>query len=89
MDSSLRTAAYEIRGSYYLWGLGDHWVPNGNQVKFMNWIYAEDTNVKAVIGGHLHFGYDGVKLADNGVYEYICPPTYTGAVSVFDVTGTE
>jgi hypothetical protein len=55
----------------------------------MNWIYAEDTNVKAVIGGHLHFGYDGVKLADNGVYEYICPPTYTGAVSVFDVTGTE
>lgn len=78
-EVTLYDRSMEIRNKIYYWGGGDY-VPNEVTTDFLDQIYREDTDVAAVLAGHLHAGWDG-KLTKQ-VRQHIFEPAYLGSIGV-------
>ena len=59
------------------------YVPNATTAEFMELILAEDSPVKAVLAGHLHFKYT-IKLNEN-ITEYVLDKAFSGNIGVIKV----
>ena len=72
-----------------LWGEDeeDAYQPNETTQEYMDLVYAPDSNVAAVLAGHLHFRYEG--MVNGRIRQYIFNPAYSGEVALFTVTGDE
>lgn len=66
-----------------LWGKDCLYQPNETTQKFLDMILAEDSPVKAVFAGHLHFKYT-VPLNEN-ITEYVLDKSFSGSVGVIHV----
>ncbi len=81
VDDGLRKAAMEAdpEGRAKLWGENCLYRPNETTQEFLDMVYAQDSPVKAVFAGHLHFKYT-VQLTDN-ITEYVLPPAFSGKIT--------
>lgn len=86
IDDSLKRAAQETdsQGRAKLWGEGCLYQPNETTGTFLQMVVAEDSPVKAVLAGHLHFKYT-VKLNEN-ITEYVLDKGFGGNVGIVNVT---
>ena len=73
-DTSLSDASREIfQGRSLLWGYNDEYYwPEYNTRQLLDIIYADDSPIKEVFCGHLHFSWDG-QLTDNTKQHVFAP----------------
>ena len=65
------------------WGVDCHYYPDNNTSRFLELIYEEDSLVKEILGGHLHFEWDG-KVTDT-VYQHVFKPACEGYYGIVTV----
>ena len=83
-DTSLEEESKAVwDGRALIWGTNCTYVPDGTTQEFMDLIYAEDSPVKEVLAGHLHFTWDGQLTENTG--EHIFSPAHLGNVGVVRV----
>lgn len=70
-----------------LWGEGCAYSPDENTGALMDMIYAEDSPVKEVICGHLHFEWDGALT--EGTHEHVLSPAFERKVGVITIGDKE
>ncbi len=70
-----------------VWGKGCYYEPNKNTDEFLELVYAEDSPVKAVMSGHLHFTWEG-QLTQNCM-QHVFSAMYPGSVGMITVNGEE
>ena len=87
VDESLRQASREAWGDrVLLWGYEDTLYQTTDNVREMlDMLYAPDSPVKAVYGGHLHFAHDGM-LTDT-VTQHVFDASFKGTVGHITVRG--
>ena len=85
VDNSLEKESRKVdsQGRAKLWGKDCLYQPNETTQKFLDMILAEDSPVKAVFAGHLHFKYT-VPLNEN-ITEYVLDKSFSGNVGVIRV----
>lgn len=84
-DDSLAQASMKEWGDRaLLWGEECYYKPSKRTQRFMNLVYAEDSPVRAVFAGHLHFPFE-TQLRD-GLPEYVLDANYKGNISVLHVS---
>lgn len=64
---------------------GTAYIADENTKEFLNMLYAENSPVKAVIAGHLHFK-NTVKLNEN-ITQYVFDATFKGNIGILNVMG--
>jgi len=69
-----------------IWGHGCYYEPNAATGELLQMIYAEDSLVKEVLAGHLHFSWDGQLTPTTG--EHVFAPAVDGSIGVITVKGT-
>lgn len=81
VDSSLAEASSKVdpKGRIKLWGEGCLYQPRESTSSFMGMIYDENSPVKAVFSGHLHFKHT-VQLT-NQITEYVLAPAFAGNIA--------
>ncbi len=67
------------------WGADCNYVPNEVTQEFLDMVYADDSLVKEVLAGHLHFSWDGA-LTEHAD-EHVFAPAINGTIGVIHVTG--
>ena len=83
-DTSLEEESKAVwDGRALVWGENCTYAPDGITQEFMDLIYAEDSMVKEVLAGHLHFTWDG-QLTENAG-EHVFAPAYLGNIGVVKV----
>ena len=83
-DTSLEEESKAVWGDRALiWGVNCTYAPDSITQEFMDLIYAEDSPVKEVLAGHLHFSWNG-KLTEN-TGEHTFSPAYLGNIGVIKV----
>ena len=83
-DTSLQEESKTVWDDRALvWGENCTYIPDGTTQEFMDLIYAEDSPIKEVLAGHLHFSWDG-KLTNN-IGEHVFPPSYLGNIGIVKV----
>ena len=83
-DTSLEEQSKEMWGDRALvWGEDCTYKPDGITQEFLDMVYAKDSQVKEVLGGHLHFSWDG-KLTEY-TDQHVFAPSYTGNIGVVRV----
>ncbi|MDR0948087.1 MAG: metallophosphoesterase [Lachnospiraceae bacterium] len=70
-----------------LWGTNCYYQPDATTAKLLDAVYQEDTNVAAVLSGHLHFPYRTMLTKE--VVEYVCAPSYLGIVTIIELIPKE
>ncbi len=85
VDSSLEEASRAAWTDRDLtWGNGaTYYVPDDNTQKLLDLIYAPDSKVTEVLGGHLHFTWDG-QITEN-VHEHVFGPAFQGYIGVITI----
>lgn len=84
VDESLDVASREVWADRNLtWGNGCHYYPDENTSRFLEFVYEEDTLVKEVLGGHLHFTWDG-QITDD-VHQHVFRPACDGYYGLLKV----
>ena len=76
--------AFDDKDRVKLWGNNCLYMPNDTTQEFLDLIYEENSLIKAVISGHLHFEYTG-KLTENAI-QYVLAPTFEGNMTRVKVT---
>ncbi len=88
-DDSLATASQETYGGHALiWGYegGDSFYsPDANTLELLELIYSQDSPIKEVLCGHLHFTWDG--YVTDTVHQHVFGPAFSGTVGVVTVKG--
>ena len=86
-DDSLTKVSKEVfDGRVLLWGLGEsYYFADDNTVELLNMIYAEDSPVKEILCGHLHFSWDG-PVTDT-VHEHVFSQAFGGFGGIVTVKG--
>lgn len=64
---------------------GTTYTADENTKKFLNLLYAENSPVKAVLAGHLHFKHTG-KINEN-ITQYVFDASYQGKIGVLHIVG--
>lgn len=83
-DTSLEEESKAVwDGRALIWGENCTYVPDGTTQEFMNLVYAEDSPVKEVLAGHLHFTWDGQLTENTG--EHVFSSAYLGNIGVIRV----
>ena len=83
-DTSLEEESKAVwDGRALVWGANCAYTPDGTTQEFMDLIYAEDSPVKEVLAGHLHFTWDG-QLTEN-TREHVFSSAYLGNIGVVRV----
>ena len=82
IDVGLETQArqYDSQGRAKLWGRDCLYQPDQVTEEFLEMLVADDTPVRAVFAGHLHFPY-AVNIREN-VPEYVMEPAFYGGIGV-------
>ena len=85
VDSSLEEASRAAWSDRDLtWGeAATYYIPDDNTQKLLDLIYAPDSTVAEVLGGHLHFSWDG-KITEK-VHEHVFGPAYQGYIGVITI----
>lgn len=85
IDNGLKKASEEFdpQGRAKLWGEGCLYEPDATTGRFLDMILAEDSPVKAVLAGHLHFKYT-TQLNAN-ITEYVLDKGFSGDIGVIQV----
>lgn len=66
-----------------VWGKNCTYSPDETTQEFLNLVYSEDSPVKEVLAGHLHFSWDG-QLTEN-TREHVFAPAYSGTIGIVKV----
>lgn len=86
VDSSLSEESKEVWGNRALvWGENCYYVPNNNTAQLLELVYAQDSLVKEVFSGHLHFTWDG-QLTEN-THQHVFDDAASGHVGIITVSG--
>lgn len=86
LDTSLAEqskAAWQDRA--LVWGQDCTYVPDEITKEFLEMVYAENSPVKQVLSGHLHFSWDGALT--RSVNEHVFAPAFQGNIGVVTVKG--
>ena len=75
-DLEAAAAAADPHGRVKLWGDGYLYQPNDITGTFLNMLYAEESPVKAILSGHLHFKFTTSVTAET--VEYVFAPSFAG-----------
>ena len=68
-----------------VWGTNCTYTPDETTQEFLDLVYTEDSPVKEVLAGHLHFSWDG-QLTENTA-EHVFAPAYPGVIGIVKVSG--
>lgn len=81
VDEGLKetSASIDPQGRSKIWGLGCLYYPDETTISFLNMVYEEESPVKAVLSGHLHFKYT-VPLTEN-IMGYVFAPAFAGNIA--------
>lgn len=83
-DTSLEECSKEVWGDRALvWGEDCYYTPDEITQEFLDMIYGENSLVKEVLGGHLHFSWDG-QLTEN-TRQHVFAPAYMGNIGIIRV----
>lgn len=83
-DTSLEEYSKEVWDDRALvWGEDCYYKPNEITQDFLDMVYREDSLVKEVLGGHLHFSWDGQLTENTG--QHVFAPAYTGSIGIIRV----
>lgn len=83
---SLEARSMEVRNRIYYWNPTDSvYCPDQNTQKFIQEMYAPNSNVVQILAAHLHGSWDG--KATQKIREHIFAPTYSGSIGIIHVTG--
>ena len=83
-DTSLEEESKAVwDGRALIWGENCTYAPDGITQEFMDLVYAEDSPVKEVLAGHLHFTWDGQLTENTG--EHVFSSAYLGNIGVIRV----
>ena len=86
IDDSLQKASKKVwQERALVWGEDCNYQPDQNTEELMNLIYAENSPVKEILCGHLHFSWDGY-ITEN-THEHVFSPAFTQTVGVITVKG--
>ena len=86
IDDSLQKASKKVwQERALVWGKDCNYRPDENTKKLMDIIYAEDSPVKEIVCGHLHFSWDGY-ITEN-IHEHVFSPAFSKKVGVITVRG--
>ena len=86
VDTSLSEESKKVwQDRALLWGEGAYYEPNKNTQAFLDMVYADDSPVKAVVCGHLHFSWEG-KLTEN-CFQHVFQEMYSGRYGMITVDG--
>ncbi len=85
-DSSLEQLCMEVRGKAYYWP-SERYIPAEAQPELLSRIHTLGTNIRQILAGHLHAGWDG--MVNEEVPQHIFGPAYAGNVGLIHVTGEE
>ena len=69
------------------WGKETQYTPDEVTEKWMNLVYDQNSPVKIVLAGHLHFSWDG--MISEKVHEHIFAHAYNGNIGLITVDGKE
>lgn len=85
VDDGLKQASedFDPQGRAKLWGKGCLYEPDAVTEQFLDMVLAEDSPVKAVLAGHLHFKYTTLLNAD--ITEYVLDKGFSGNIGVIQV----
>lgn len=84
-DASLAEESKEVwDGRALVWGDNCAYAPDEITQEFMDLIYAEDSPIKEVLAGHLHFTWDGQLTENTG--EHVFSQAYLGNIGVVRVS---
>ncbi|MBD5542612.1 MAG: hypothetical protein HDR00_15740 [Lachnospiraceae bacterium] len=70
-----------------VWGEDCFYQPDADTKEFMDMVYAEDSPVKEILCGNLHFAWDGC-ITEN-THEQAFSPAFEKKVGVVTVKGIE
>lgn len=85
-DTSLEEEAKTVWGDRaFVWGENCAYTPDKITQEFIDLVCAEDSPVKEVLAGHLHFSWDG-HLTEN-IGEHVFMPAYHGNIGIVKVGG--
>lgn len=81
IDNSLADTAASVdpQGRKKIWGDGCLYLPDGTTGAFLSMIYDENSPVKAVLSGHLHFKHT-IQITNNTI-EYVFGPGFEGNIA--------
>lgn len=81
VDDGLLQAAkdFDTQHRAKLWGKDCLYEPNEVTEEFIHMVVTDDSPVRAVLSGHLHFAYE-TKL-NHHCMEYVCHPSYAGNIT--------
>lgn len=86
VDESLKETSLKVRNRIYYWSYDSgNYVPNKVTEKFIDEIYAKDSNVVQVLAAHMHAEWDG--YVTETIKEHIFAPTFEGKIGIIHVTG--
>ena len=86
VDTTLSEKSKEVwQDRALIWGEDCYYVPDENTARLLDLIYAEDSLVKEVVCGHLHFSWDGY-LTDT-VHQHVFDDGAAGTIGLITVKG--
>ncbi|MGN0351736.1 MAG: metallophosphoesterase [Roseburia sp.] len=85
VDTTLSQQSKQVwQGRNLTWGSGAAYEPDAVTQEFLDMVYEEDTHIKAVLCGHMHFSWDG-QLTES-TREHVFSPAAGGTIGVIHVT---
>ena len=88
VDESLKETSLQVRNRIYYWSYDSgNYVPNKVTERFIDEIYAEDSNVVQIVAAHMHASWDG--YVTEHIKEHIFAPSFEGQIGIIHVTGEE
>lgn len=91
IDSMIDDSLREMSGAMFAgrnltWGLEtEYYRPEDTTKEFLNLVYAEDSLIKEIVCGHLHFEWDGY-ITEN-THEHVYSPAFDGKIGLLRIRG--
>jgi hypothetical protein len=87
-DSTLEEVSMETRNKIYYWNKENSiYEPDANTQKFIDTMYAPNSNVVEILAAHMHASWDGE--VTNDLREHIFAPSYEGNIGIIHVVGKD
>lgn len=86
VDDTLEEESMRVRSKIYYWSYDNGiYTPNQEMDKFLEEVYADDSDVVQIVAAHLHAKWDGA--VTEHIREHIFAPTFEGAIGIIHVVG--
>ena len=84
IDPSLEELSMQVRNRIYYWSPdSETYNPDADMWRYLDMIYADDSNCAYVLAGHLHAEWEG-EIRD-GLTEHIFSPAFSGTIGVVHI----